>query len=200
MVRECRAYLADTVSGSSRQGIGVIKTKPAAELGTVAVQLCIIAFRYCRFPAGPPIPEILLQDIPVIEGDGFGEVAFLENPERAGVIPRPGFSSLGSGEVDGGDGMEPGIASRGGIGGELLEEVHPQRGFLPGFPAGGIFERLPIFNESSRNCPPRRRIFPFDENDPIRDLDNDINRHERVAGFCLSFRHVCFPFERCRQE
>ncbi len=70
--------------------------------------------------------------------------------------------------------MLTGITIRRGICMELLHQFNGKAGFFFGFSDGSGFKRFAVIHESTWQCPPMRRIFPFHEHNTVSCFDDNI--------------------------
>lgn len=123
--------------------------------------------------------DIIVDDPPVIESQRDVDPLGIEKPRFPGVVAGP-RDPPGPGDEDRRHGVEAGVPVRVRIGVELTEVFDLERDLLPGLPPGGLLERLPIVDEPARQGPARRRVLPFDEDDPrglaaAGHLDDDVH-------------------------
>jgi len=122
----------------------------------------------------------------MVEGERPGPVPGIDDDRRAGVV-RPLRRPRGAGQENGRDGVEARVAGGIGIGPELPDELDVEGRLLAGFPDGGRLERLAVIDEAAGQGPAGGRVLALDEDDAapaaaVPDLDDDVDRGERVAG------------------
>ncbi|KAF0189211.1 MAG: hypothetical protein FD168_1058 [Desulfobulbaceae bacterium] len=85
------------------------------------------------------------------------------------------------GDKDRGRGVLAGITSGIGIGVKLSQALHRQAGFFLGFAGRRRFKGLAIIDKPARQGPAVWWVFTFDKDDCLTDLNDDINRGNRIA-------------------
>ena len=70
---------------------------------------------------------------------------------------------------------------------KLANQLHFERGFLPGFPNRGRLKRFSVVDESARKRPAVGRVFPLNHHDAriarlAFELDDDVHRKIGISG------------------
>ena len=131
--------------------------------------------------------EIIVQNLLVVKGQGTRDILSAEDAYFLGIILSFGLA-FGSGDKNGGDGMETGVAAGLRVRMKLGDNLDAEGGFFFGFAYGGFFKRLAVVHKSAGKSPAVRRIFSLDEDNArfsVFAFDFDDNIYSREWVFML---------------
>src|SRR2546422_1006427 len=134
-----------------------------------------------RLRAVSPVAEIVGQDLRVIEGERRGEVLLAEEAYARGIVSRL-RRACGASHEDGRDGRAARVARRVGVDAEEIGQLDREGCLFTRFAARGVPDALSGIDEAAGQRPAVRRVAPPDEHDPVADLDDDVDRRERMAS------------------
>jgi len=124
--------------------------------------------------------EIVREDFGVVEGERRRERARREDARALRVVGRD-RRSAGAPDEDGREGVLPRVARRVGVDAEEGGECHVKPGLLARLADRGVLDALAVLDEPARDRPAGGRVSPPDEDNPARDLDDDVDGGGGVA-------------------